>query len=175
MLLYLSCVQIFLTSLIYLLPASKASVFIASIILTFLFGVSGYFIHFNDVPAYLKYLNYASPTEWLLPFLLNRELTPTALSTVLASPPLCRNKQVSIIWNHLAKINNFEPKLHYLSHFTFKWGQCSFRDIWRNIQEIKNNSTEKNWQYNTYILNVLQTYLLWNKHYFKLSQILQKI
>ncbi|XP_045475615.1 ATP-binding cassette sub-family G member 8 [Harmonia axyridis] len=94
MLLYLSCVQIFLTAFIYLFAASNASVFFASMVMTLLFSSSGYFIHFNDLPVYIKYLKFASPTEWLLPFLLNRELTPTALATVLSSPPLCRNKQI---------------------------------------------------------------------------------
>lgn len=93
MLLYLSCVQIFLTAFIYILSASDASVYFASVVLTFLFSSSGYIIHFNDLPVYIEYLKYASPTEWLLPFLLNRELTPAALATI-SSPHLCRNKQV---------------------------------------------------------------------------------
>ncbi|KAL3268132.1 hypothetical protein HHI36_007259 [Cryptolaemus montrouzieri] len=94
MLLYLSCLQIFITAFIYLVPFTNGAVIIASIFLTFIFSAAGYSIHFHDMPVYIQYLKYASPLEWLLPYLLNRELTPEALSTVLSSPAACRNKQI---------------------------------------------------------------------------------
>ncbi|KAK9871754.1 hypothetical protein WA026_014209 [Henosepilachna vigintioctopunctata] len=94
MLLYLSCLQILLTAFIYLIPFSNGSVLAASTVLTCMFSASGYLIHFNDMPVYIHYLKYISPLEWLLPYLLNRELSPEALATVLISPALCRNKQI---------------------------------------------------------------------------------
>lgn len=94
MLLYLSCIQIFLMAFIYLIPLASTSTIISSTIATGFFLVSGYTLHLKDIPWYLKWVQQVSPTGWLMPFLLNRELSPGALKST-SSPPLC-NMQVNV-------------------------------------------------------------------------------
>lgn len=94
MLIYLSGLQTFLNAMIYLIPFSNGSLLFGSAILIFLFSTSGYLLHISDMPIYIHYLKYVSPISWLVPYLLNRELSPEALATVLTAPALCRNKQI---------------------------------------------------------------------------------
>ncbi|KAF5281613.1 hypothetical protein FQR65_LT02933 [Abscondita terminalis] len=93
MLLYLSCVQIFLTSIIYLIPSSNAAAVIACTVVGGFSLSTGYLLHFKDLNFYTRWLHYVSPSTWLFPYLINRELTPEAISSSLATT-LCRNKQV---------------------------------------------------------------------------------
>ncbi|KAJ8967314.1 hypothetical protein NQ317_013783 [Molorchus minor] len=58
-----------------------------------IFLVAGFVLHLKDLPFYCKWLQYVSPTSWLMPFLLNRELSPEALQSSSATT-LCRNMQV---------------------------------------------------------------------------------
>lgn len=105
MLVYLSGVQIFLMSFIYLIPASNAAAIICSVLIWAFALSSGYTVHFKDLPVYTKWLEYISPTSWLLPFLLNRELSQEAVASSSATT-LCRNKQVKRISSYLTIINN---------------------------------------------------------------------
>ncbi|KAJ8944051.1 hypothetical protein NQ318_016249 [Aromia moschata] len=93
MLIYLSCIQIFITAFIYMLPVTNAAAIISSAFVSAFFLASGYVLHFKDLPPYYKWLNHASPTSWLIPFLLNRELSPEAVQSSSATT-LCRNMQV---------------------------------------------------------------------------------
>ncbi|KAF2879508.1 hypothetical protein ILUMI_26662 [Ignelater luminosus] len=93
MLLYLSCVQIFITAFIYLSPFSNAFTTISSIIISAFFLSSGYVVHFKDSTIYTSWIQYISLTSWLFPYLINRELTPDAIASSSATT-LCRNKQV---------------------------------------------------------------------------------
>lgn len=93
MLLYLSCVQIFLNAFIYLLPCSNVGTILSSIIISAFFFSSGFLVHFKDLTVYIQWIQYLSPTTWLFPYLINRELTPEAISSSAATT-LCRNKQV---------------------------------------------------------------------------------
>ncbi|CAG9773060.1 unnamed protein product [Ceutorhynchus assimilis] len=93
MLMYLSCLQSVQLALIYLLPCSNAATIIASIISTICFLVGGYVLHYKDMPMYIGWLRYLSPTSWLMPYVLNRELSPEAIESSSVTP-LCRNKQV---------------------------------------------------------------------------------
>ncbi|KAK4875929.1 hypothetical protein RN001_012351 [Aquatica leii] len=93
MLLYLSCVQIFLTSIIYLIPSSNTAAIVACTIVCAFLLSNGYLLHYKDLFVYIRWLQYLSPTTWLFPYLINRELTPEAISSSLATT-LCRNKQV---------------------------------------------------------------------------------
>lgn len=106
MLLYLSCVQIFITTFIYLTPFSNAFTTISSIIVSAFFLSAGYVVHFKDSTIYTSWIQYISPTSWLFPYLINRELTPDAIASSSATT-LCRNKQV--------KINNSFK--HYFNYF----------------------------------------------------------
>lgn len=93
MLLYLSCVQIFIIAFIYLIPLSNTATFLASIILMTFFLVNGYVIHFKDIAFYIKWLEYLSPNVWLFSYLLNRELSLEAVTSSLPMT-LCKSKQV---------------------------------------------------------------------------------
>nr|XP_023024369.1 ATP-binding cassette sub-family G member 8-like [Leptinotarsa decemlineata] len=94
MLLYLSCIQMFVLAFIYLVPLKNSSAVIASTISTGLFLSSGYVLHLKDLPSYLKWLQNISPTSWLLPFLLNRELSKEAIESLHNTATFCRNKQI---------------------------------------------------------------------------------
>lgn len=95
MLMYLSCIQIFLSMLIYLVPLSNAATIISSAFLTAFFLASGYILHYRDFTIYIDWLQYVSPTSWVLPYLLNRELTHEAIESS-STIKLCRSKQVLI-------------------------------------------------------------------------------
>lgn len=95
MLLYLSCTQIFTTMIIYLIPSStNVATLLSSLILTALFLSNGYAIHFKDISIYTSWLEYVSPSTWILPYLAYREYTPEAIASSSATT-LCRNKQVN--------------------------------------------------------------------------------
>lgn len=93
MLLYLSCIQIFITAFIYMIPMSNASTILSSVFLSGFFLSSGYAVHFKDMSMYTTWIQYISPNTWLLPYLLNREYTTEAI-TSSSITTLCRNKQV---------------------------------------------------------------------------------
>ncbi|KAJ8912901.1 hypothetical protein NQ315_017231 [Exocentrus adspersus] len=93
MLIYLSCLQIFITALVFLVPMTNLAAIISAAIVSAFFLAAGYVLHFRDLPYYYRWLQYVSPTSWLLPFLLNRELSPEAIQSSSATT-LCRNKQI---------------------------------------------------------------------------------
>ncbi|KAG5872247.1 hypothetical protein JTB14_008805 [Gonioctena quinquepunctata] len=94
MLLYLSCLQVFLLAFIYLVPLKNTAMMISSTILSAFFMSTGYVLHLKDLPSYLKWLQ-LSPTSWLLPYFLNRELADEAIHSLQATvATLCRNKQI---------------------------------------------------------------------------------
>ncbi|XP_018335601.1 ATP-binding cassette sub-family G member 8 [Agrilus planipennis] len=93
MLLYLSCVQILLTAFYYLIPFSNAATLVSSFVITSLFLSCGYTIHVRDIPFYFQWIQYISPSTWLMPYIIRKELTPEAISSSM-STQLCRNKQV---------------------------------------------------------------------------------
>lgn len=95
MLLYLSCMQIFLTAFIYFIPLSNTATIISSTCLMAFFMSCGYTVHFKDITSYTKWLQYLSPITWLFPYLLNREFTPEAIASSSVTT-LCRNKQVRL-------------------------------------------------------------------------------
>ncbi|XP_050303441.1 ATP-binding cassette sub-family G member 8 isoform X2 [Anthonomus grandis grandis] len=93
MLLYLSTLQSIQIALIYLLPYSNAASMFACLISSVFFLVGGYILHLRDMPSYISWLRYLSPTSWVLPLVINRELSPEAIESS-SVVPLCRNKQV---------------------------------------------------------------------------------
>lgn len=95
MLLYLSCLQIFLIAFIYLVPLPNSITVFSSMILSLFFVVSGYVLHLKDIPGYLQWMQKISPAAWLIPYLLNRELSPEAIQSLQSTmSTLCRNKQI---------------------------------------------------------------------------------
>lgn len=105
MLIYLSCLQIFLTAFIYLIPISNAATIVCSFFISAFFCTSGYVIHFKDIPMYLKWLKYVNPMSWLLPYLINRELSTDAIASSSVTT-LCRNKQVKIFNFYFRRLFN---------------------------------------------------------------------
>lgn len=97
MLLYLSCLQAFLMSFIYLIPFTGIATVLSSAILTAFFLAAGFSLHLKDLPKYLSWLKYVSPTSWTMPYMSNRELTPAALNSS-SMMSLCRKMQVIIIF-----------------------------------------------------------------------------
>ncbi|XP_060528017.1 ATP-binding cassette sub-family G member 8 isoform X2 [Cylas formicarius] len=93
MLLYLSCLQIILLYSIYLLPFSDTAAIVASVVVSAFFLVAGYALHFRDQPYYVSWLRHISPTSWLMPYVLNRELSTEAIESSSIAP-VCRNKQI---------------------------------------------------------------------------------
>ncbi|CAH0555158.1 unnamed protein product [Brassicogethes aeneus] len=91
MLLFLNCIQMLILLFFYLLPKNAA--IISTMFIIILGFMSGYTIHFYDLPYYVTFLEYLSPTTWVLPFLLKRELSQEAILSSLGNM-LCRNKQV---------------------------------------------------------------------------------
>lgn len=90
---YLSCIQIFILMFIYLIPLSNTATVISSAILSAFFLSAGYVLHYKDFTIYIDWLKYISPTSWVLPYLLNRELTQEAIESS-STIKLCRSKQV---------------------------------------------------------------------------------
>lgn len=90
---YLSCIQIFLLMFIYLVSLSNAATVISSAILSAFFLAAGYVLHYKDFTIYTDWLQYVSPASWVLPHLLNRELTHEAIESS-STIKLCRSKQV---------------------------------------------------------------------------------
>lgn len=56
--------------------------------------VNGVMIHERDLPDYVKWLQYVSPSRWTLPELLGRELSEVALRSSISKDVRCPNKQV---------------------------------------------------------------------------------
>ncbi|CAG9840598.1 unnamed protein product, partial [Diabrotica balteata] len=95
MLLYLSCIQIFLMAFIYTIPLSNTATIFSGTALSAFFLTAGYSLHLKDIPTYLQWIEKISPSEWLIPYLLNRELSAEAIQSLQgAITTLCRNKQI---------------------------------------------------------------------------------
>lgn len=73
------------------------------------FCSSGYVLHYKDMPLYFNWLKYINPMSWLLPYLINRELSPDAIASSSATT-LCRNKQVK----KLLIVGYFDYHINYL-------------------------------------------------------------
>ncbi|KAI7815045.1 ABC subfamily G member 8 [Rhyzopertha dominica] len=93
MLIYLSCIQIFILAWIYMIPLTSTATILSSTILTTFFLIAGNVLHYRDFTVYVEWLKYVSPTSWLLPYLLNRELTQEAIESS-STIKLCRSKQI---------------------------------------------------------------------------------
>lgn len=53
-------------------------------------------MYFRDMSLFVGWIRYISPTSWLLPYVLNRELSQEAIESSSITP-LCRNKQVNYL------------------------------------------------------------------------------
>lgn len=93
MLLYLFSVQAFITTCVYLFPSTGTTTFVASILLAVTYMVSGYPVSRKDLDEWLMYIDYVSPTRWIMSLLTAREYTVEAV-TSSAKATICKNKQI---------------------------------------------------------------------------------
>ncbi|XP_056632614.1 ATP-binding cassette sub-family G member 8 isoform X1 [Diorhabda sublineata] len=95
MLLYLSCIQMVLTAFIYLVPLNNVATILCGVFLSALFIIAGYVLHLRDLPIYTQWIQNISPAGWLIPYLLNRELSQEAILSLQSTiSTVCRNKQI---------------------------------------------------------------------------------
>lgn len=95
MVLYLISTQMLCRASIFLIPMEKTASVFAGLCLLLTTLVNGVMLHQEDFPSYVKWLEYVSPSRWLLPELLKMELSEVALRSSISKEMRCTNKQVS--------------------------------------------------------------------------------
>ncbi|CAG9784864.1 unnamed protein product [Diatraea saccharalis] len=93
MVLYLISIQMLCRALIFLVPMERTSTIFSGFCLLLGILVNGALLHQADLPQYVRWLEYVSPSKWLLPELLNKELSDTALKNSISKEIRCTNKQ----------------------------------------------------------------------------------
>lgn len=94
MVLYLISIQMLCRATIFLVPMEKTAAVISGVCLLLSTLVNGVMIHERDLPYYVTWLQYVSPSRWTLPELLGRELSEVALRNSISKDVRCPNKQV---------------------------------------------------------------------------------
>lgn len=94
MLLYLISVQMLCRAAVFLVPMEKTASALAGFCLLLGTLVNGVMLHQHDLPSYVKWLEYVSPSRWALPEVLRRELSEMALRSSISKDLRCTNKQV---------------------------------------------------------------------------------
>lgn len=95
MLLYLVSLQMMFRAFVFLIPMEKTASALAGFVLLLTTLVNGVMLHQRDFPFYVKWLEYVSPSRWVMPELLQRELSEMALRNSISKEMRCTNKQVS--------------------------------------------------------------------------------
>ncbi|KAG6464036.1 hypothetical protein O3G_MSEX014230 [Manduca sexta] len=93
MVLYLISIQMLCRALIFLIPMEKTAAILAGLCLLLSTLVNGVMLHRLDIPQYLRWLEYVSPSTWTLPEVLRKELSEVALKTSISKEIRCTNKQ----------------------------------------------------------------------------------
>ncbi|XP_026328997.1 ATP-binding cassette sub-family G member 8 [Hyposmocoma kahamanoa] len=93
MLLYLISIQMLCRAAIFVIPFEKTASAISGLCLLLSTLVNGVMIHQGDLPEYVRWLEYVSPSRWTLPELLQRELSEIALKSSISKDIRCTNKQ----------------------------------------------------------------------------------
>ncbi|RVE40245.1 hypothetical protein evm_015105 [Chilo suppressalis] len=93
MVLYLISIQMMCRALIFLVPMEKTSTIFAGFCILLATLVNGAMLHQADLPQYVRWIEYVAPSRWLLPELLNKELSETALRNSISKEIRCTNKQ----------------------------------------------------------------------------------
>ncbi|CAH2230068.1 jg14261, partial [Pararge aegeria aegeria] len=96
MLLYLISIQMLCRAAIFLVPMEKTASILAGFCLLLTTLVNGVMVHQQDLPTYVKWLEFVSPSRWALPEILRRELSEIALKSSISKDLRCTNKQVSV-------------------------------------------------------------------------------
>ncbi|KAJ8731790.1 hypothetical protein PYW08_014520 [Mythimna loreyi] len=93
MVLYLISIQMLCRATIFLVPMEKTAAIISGVCLLLSTLVNGVMLHERDLPDYVTWLHYVSPSRWTLPELLGRELSELALRSSISKDVRCPNKQ----------------------------------------------------------------------------------
>ncbi|XP_026751087.1 ATP-binding cassette sub-family G member 8 [Galleria mellonella] len=93
MLLYLISIQMLCRAAIFLVPMEKTAAAIAGFCLLLSTLVNGVMLHQADLPQYVRWLEYVSPSRWTMPEVLQRELSEMALRSSISKDIRCTNKQ----------------------------------------------------------------------------------
>ncbi|XP_053602449.1 ATP-binding cassette sub-family G member 8 [Plodia interpunctella] len=93
MLLYLISIQMLCRATIFVVPMEKTASMISGLCLLLSTLVNGVMLHQQDLPYYVKWLEYVSPSRWTIAELLQRELSDTALKNSISKEMRCTNKQ----------------------------------------------------------------------------------
>ncbi|CAH0626777.1 unnamed protein product [Chrysodeixis includens] len=94
MVLYLISIQMLCRATIFLVPMEKTAAVISGVCLLLSTLVNGVMLHERDLPDYVTWLQYVSPSRWLMPELLQRELSEVALRSSISKDVRCPNKQI---------------------------------------------------------------------------------
>lgn len=97
---YLGCMVLFFINIqmvcratIFLVPMEKTASVISGVCLLLGTLVNGVMIQQADLPYYVKWLQYVSPSRWTIPEILRRELSETVLRNSISKDLRCTNKQ----------------------------------------------------------------------------------
>ncbi|CAH2075533.1 unnamed protein product, partial [Iphiclides podalirius] len=93
MLLYLIGVQMLCRAAVFVVPMEKTASVLSGLLMLLTTLVNGVMLHQRDLPAYVRWLEYVSPSRWTLPEMLRRELSETALRSSISKEIRCTNKQ----------------------------------------------------------------------------------
>lgn len=86
---------------IFVIPFEKTASVVSGLCLLLSTLVNGVMIHQEDLPDYVRWLEYVSPSRWTLPELLQRELSEIALKSSISKDIRCTNKQVRFFTLHI--------------------------------------------------------------------------
>lgn len=96
MILYLISIQMLCRATVFVIPMEKTASMISGLFLLLGILVNGVMIQSQDLPNYVRWLEYVSPSRWAIPEVLRRELSETALKSSISKEIRCTNKQVSV-------------------------------------------------------------------------------
>ncbi|KAJ0179715.1 hypothetical protein K1T71_004306 [Dendrolimus kikuchii] len=93
MVLYLISTQMLCRATVFIIPMEKTASMISGLFLLLGILVNGVMIQSQDLPNYVRWLEYVSPSRWTIPAVLQRELSETALKSSISKEARCTNKQ----------------------------------------------------------------------------------
>ncbi|XP_049866326.1 ATP-binding cassette sub-family G member 8 isoform X2 [Pectinophora gossypiella] len=93
MLLYLICVQMLCRAAIFLVPMERTAAVLSGFCILLSTLVNGVMLHQQDLPNYVRWLEFVSPSRWVMPEVLQKELSETALRTSISKDMRCPTKQ----------------------------------------------------------------------------------
>ncbi|XP_047521097.1 ATP-binding cassette sub-family G member 8 [Pieris napi] len=91
--LYLISIQMLCRASVFVIPMEKTASIISGFCLLLSTLVCGVTLHEQDLTMFTKWLEYVSPAKWVLPEVLRRELSETALRSSISKDLRCNNKQ----------------------------------------------------------------------------------